>query len=94
MRIFPLKFFKVKGRSMEPSLFEGDYVLLRLTKNVKTGEIVVFERNGHEIIKRVSRIQDESLWVLGDNPKYSTDSRAYGWIERERVVGKVIWMIK
>ncbi len=94
MRLFPFKLFKVKGKSMEPTLKEGDYVLLRLTRRVKNGDLVVFNHGNKEMIKRVSKVEGSKLWVIGDNKSHSTDSRYFGWVDTKEVTGRVIWKIK
>jgi hypothetical protein len=31
------------------------------------------------------------MYVLGDNPLTSTDSRVFGWVEGKSVRAKIIW---
>lgn len=50
----------------------------------------MFERDGREQIKRVARIRGSEIYVLGDNPSRSTDSRSYGWIPRSKVIARVL----
>jgi type IV secretory pathway protease TraF len=40
------------------------------------------------IIKRVSTVNNNSIYVLGDNPKNSLDSRLFGDINKKQVIGK------
>ncbi len=82
--------YEVKGRSMEPSFKDGDRALLLKTKNIKKGDVVVFSTQERECIKRVSAIKENGLYVEGDNKSQSTDSRHYGAIKKEQVVGKLI----
>jgi len=93
MHIFPFKFFKVTGASMEPTLSQGDYVLVRFTNRINVGDIVVVKVKDNVVIKRVSKIHSEYFWVLGDNDTQSTDSRKYGWINFNQLIGKVVWKI-
>ncbi len=83
--------YEVKGRSMEPSLREGDRVLLLRTKNMKKGDVVVFAAAGRDCIKRVASVTRSSFFVEGDNKAESTDSRHYGAIHKKQVIGKVVW---
>ncbi|MGC1184996.1 MAG: nickel-type superoxide dismutase maturation protease [Candidatus Dormiibacterota bacterium] len=75
----------VAGRSMEPTLKEGAWVLVRRPRRVdpKLGQVVVVEhpqRPGFELIKRVSAVSRERrlLWVSGDNLGASSDSEGFG----------------
>jgi signal peptidase I len=74
---------------MEPTLHIGDRLLLdpRAFRShpPQLGEIVVFvdpEGSGTWFIKRIARpprpIPSGTLWLLGDEPKSSRDSRQFG----------------
>lgn len=95
---------KVKGSSMEPTLFNNDYVLGYRTDVFNTSDIVVANvkypssPNGQvTVIKRIESIIYESasprLFLTGDNKGYSIDSRdkAFGTVPIDQVIGKVIW---
>lgn len=81
---------------MEPSFKSSNYILASslpyLLKNPKAGDVVVLKKE-KLIIKRIDRIKDKKFFVRGDNLKASTDSRNFGWIKREEIVGKVIYKI-
>jgi len=47
--------------------------------------------NGLEKIKRIEKLKDNRLYILGDNPTASTDSRHFGWLRAEDVLAVVIW---
>jgi signal peptidase I len=93
---FPFSFFKVTGNSMEPTLSEGDYVFLLKTKQPKKNDIVVMRKPGSEkmIIKRVLNHKKNRIFVIGDNQEASTDSRSFGSINRQQVVGRVIFTLR
>lgn len=76
---------------MKPALNPGDIVLGKRRSIFKEGDVVMFDRDTREVIKRVSKIENNKVYVLGDNPTSSTDSRHYGWIEESRVKAKVVW---
>jgi signal peptidase I len=93
----------VLGRSMEPTLYEGERALFRYwpdgipeTEIGKAlGSIVLIRRSGERqgpelTIKRLKELLDTGLWVEGDNPDFSTDSRHYLTIPREDIVGRML----
>jgi signal peptidase I len=123
--------FQVRGSSMEPSLHDGQFVIVsRLSYQLgepQRGDIVVFEPpNGSsdDYIKRIIglpgehvEIRDGSVWidgrrleepyvnspigdfgtwelgpdeylVMGDNRANSSDSRSWGTLPRENIVGR------
>ena len=57
----------------------------------RVGDIVAIHMNGRDIIKRVEKIRKSEYFVAGDNKKESTDSRKFGWIEKEKIIGKAIF---
>ena len=91
---------KVQGSSMSPTLNDGDWLLVRwidsFAKTTATnrllGKVVVIEREnrpGIFLIKRLQKINGERFWVEGDNAE-SDDSRGWGWIPSNEIVGVVI----
>ncbi len=88
--------FRIAGWSMAPALSDGDEVVVRpgAQRHVTVGDLVLakhpYQRDVH-IVKRVARITDDGrYYLLGDNPHESTDSRAFGALRPERILGKVI----
>src|SRR3954453_18809107 len=71
----------VRGRSMEPTLRDGDLVVTRRDAVVRPGDVVVAEflaRAGHLVVKRAVRREDGGWWLEGDNAALTDDSRTYG----------------
>jgi nickel-type superoxide dismutase maturation protease len=82
-----------EGRSMNPTLKDGEVVLVDRAAAIGVGDIVVarhpFENT--EVVKRVARITDRGdYFLVGDNPDDSIDSRDYGAVTREYLKGKVV----
>ena len=78
---------EVTGTSMTPTLSPGDRVLFRRIgrRPIRVGSIVLLvdPRDGvTEVIKRVTTVDGQVAWVVGDNPGASTDSRTFGWVPR------------
>ena len=100
-RAFPL--VEVKGNSMYPTYNDGDILIsLRLPffTRFKIGSVYVYKPPYESdemkyVIKRLHKFNEKGyLYFLGDNLAYSQDSRNYGYIERERVVCKILFRIK
>ncbi len=84
--------FKVSGHSMEPNLKEGQEILVSslpyFFREPKVGEVIAFKNGDKFIVKRIRKVLGERLQVKGDN---KGDSKDFGWIEREKIIGKVIY---
>jgi phage repressor protein C with HTH and peptisase S24 domain len=77
---------------MLPSLRPGTIVLaVPFTGVVSVGLVVICTQNNREIIKRVTNIKKGAVFLTGDNPGASTDSRHFGWVEGDKVTAKVVW---
>jgi hypothetical protein len=79
---------------MAPRLHHGDQLLvwMRRPRRLRPGMVVVIELPAAPLsVKRVTRVQaDGALWVQGDNPLGSTDSRQLGAVAAARVRGRVL----
>lgn len=91
------KRFRVTGNSMLPLLKPQEEVLIdpRIDPNQppKEGEIVVAQhptKSNLQLIKRVASVsEDGRLFLEGDNLAESTDSRVFGRVKLEQIVGRV-----
>ena len=93
----------VSGDSMAPVLREGDWVFGIPAGSghepVPAGDIVVARHPfilDKLLIKRVQSITENGLFLVGDNPGSSTDSRTLGPIPWSHLVAKVttVWPAK
>lgn len=83
---------------MAPRLPSGALVVARPIDGMtplRIGDVVVARRPDRpelEIIKRIQAIDgDGAIFLVGDNPSSSTDSRQFGAVPRERIVARVRW---
>jgi len=91
------KRFRVVGNSMLPLLKPGEEVLIdpaiNQTQSPQIGDLVVAQHpreDNLQLIKRVSFISEEGrFFLIGDNPEESTDSRSFGSVGLEQIVGRV-----
>ncbi|OLQ51138.1 XRE family transcriptional regulator [Bacillus paralicheniformis] len=67
-----LFYLKAKGTSMEPTIPDGSYVLVREQPEVENGEIAAVLVNGdtEATLKRIKR-QGDIVILMPDNPNYS-----------------------
>ena len=83
---------RVVGVSMHPNLRPGKILYATsVIRKLYPGEVVVVRHHGREKVKRIERVQDNKVFVIGDNLVSSTDSRHFGWIDSGDIVGKVLW---
>jgi nickel-type superoxide dismutase maturation protease len=90
--------FRVTGSSMLPLLQPGDEVLVdpHAYKQIvpQVGDIVVSRhpyRVDVRLVKRVTAILSDGRCVLeGDNPSDSTDSRSFGAVTLQHILGRVV----
>lgn len=83
--------FRVAGPSMAPALPDGTTVLVR-SQVPAHGDVVVVRLPDTDrvVVKRVQRVEpDGRLFLRGDGER-TTDSRDYGAVPAERVVGVVV----
>ena len=88
----PVTIREISGHSMMPVLPPGTLVFgLKWFRNIKPGDVVIFLHEGKEKIKRVSELEENRVYLLGDHEEASTDSRQFGWLDIDTVIAKVIW---
>ena len=83
----------IKGDSMWPKLNDGDIVECDeyTGQDIELKSIIVFKhpfKDSVTCVKRVSRINEDRLFVEGDNPDplASEDSHNFGWVSKSLVI--------
>lgn len=84
----------VSGYSMYPTLDNNQFVVCNILENYKIGDIVVVDSSSflseNYIVKRIIDIDEEgNLFLQGDNTPVSYDSRYFGYISPDLVLGVV-----
>ena len=82
-----------EGSSMEPSIMDGDKVVIEPTPDVEDGEVaaVLVDDQNKATLKRIKHIGD-SIWLMPDNRDYDPivlDAQHPG-----RIIGKAIKLIR
>jgi len=90
---------------MLPAYRDGDWLVvswingataLSAAGDSMVGKAVVVEREerpGIFLVKRVKKFNSQQYWVEGDASE-STDSRTWGWISSQEIVGVVLFRYK
>lgn len=85
---------RVVGPSMEPALRNGDWWLVRRGHRIAPGDVALLRhplRRDLVMVKRVIRAEADGWWVEGDNPDFSDDSRTFGVVASEDILGRLWW---
>lgn len=81
----------VRGRSMQPTLLDGDRLLVRYDAVPRQGRLVVVRLpDGVVAVKRAVHRGPDGWWVERDNPAEGVDSWSVGAISDENVIGRVV----
>src|SRR5579859_651956 len=80
------------GESMEPSIQNGDLLLVDTTDTrFHSFGVYVIEIAGERLVKRVQPKLDGSLTLISENPAYEADHVPPGETGAVQIVGKVLW---
>jgi signal peptidase I len=90
----------VRGESMVPTLQAGDRAVAIRPLRVRPGHLVVLRdpsQPSRTLVKRALWLGWQPrfrrvVWVEGDNPAASTDSRDFGSIPRRQVRAVLVWI--
>ena len=84
----------VRGRSMEPTLQDGDRFVVEYDRLPRAGDLVVVRLPERPLaVKRATRREPEGWWVERDNPAEGVDSWAVGAVADQDVVAVLRWRI-
>jgi phage repressor protein C with HTH and peptisase S24 domain len=79
---------EVQGDSMEPTLRDGDEILVdRNAKALRAG-VFVIRLDDVLLVKRLAPAPGDAIEVISDNPAYGRTVRGRGDVE---VIGRVVW---
>ncbi|MFT4263938.1 MAG: S24/S26 family peptidase [Nocardioides sp.] len=82
---------RVRGRSMEPGLHDGDLLLVRYAVTPVPGRVVVARfADGTVAVKRAVERRDRGWWLLSDNAAEGVDSRHRGAVPEADVLAVVV----
>jgi nickel-type superoxide dismutase maturation protease len=95
--LLPLGRYQVEGESMLPEVSPGERVLVNKAAywlgKPSSGDLVVLRdpRDSNRLLlKRLAVLEGDRWHVVGANASASTDSRTFGTVGRESLVGKVL----
>jgi len=84
-------FAVVRGRSMEPTVYDGDRLVVRHGGVPRAGHLVVVRLpEGVVAVKRATRREPGAWWVERDNPRTGVDSWVVGAIADRDVLAVVV----
>ena len=84
--------FAVRGDSMDPTITDGDFVLIdRSQKKVVVGNIYAFRIENAIMVKRLQPMGDRRIKVMSDNKLYESYELDLGTGDIE-IVGQIIWI--
>lgn len=83
---------QIKGQSMEPRIYEGDVVIVRVQPTAETGDLAVVIVNGDEATVKKVKFLPEGILLQPFNPAYQPFFYSKTDIENKpvRIFGKVV----
>ncbi len=95
--LLPFGLIDVAGPSMVPTLLHGDQVVVRYGARVRPGAVVLVRhplRQDLLVVKRAADRRPGGWWLLSDNQFVENDSREYGAVPPDLVLGRVLLRIR
>jgi phage repressor protein C with HTH and peptisase S24 domain len=82
----------VRGRSMEPTLYDGDHLVVVYGGRPRPGRLAVVRLPGAPLsVKRLAFLDGPGWWVERDNPAEGVDSWQVGAVPDTDVVATVLF---
>lgn len=84
---------RIKGRSMEPRICEGDVVIVRKQSDVESGDVAIVLVNGNEAtVKKVKKTEEGIMLIANNMDVYSPHFYSNKEIKElpVQVIGKVV----
>ena len=86
-----LALLDIRGDSMEPTLADGDMVLIDRTRTGQASGIYVLNISGELVAKRLILQPGGTVEIRSDNPLYGARVVADAALDQLVVVGRVVW---
>ena len=87
-------YLRATGNSMEPRIYEGDYVLVHIQEDVESGELAVVVIDGEEgTLKKVIK-KGDAVILQAFNPEYPPRIFTGSEINQLCIVGKVVQLMR
>lgn len=83
-----LPVLQIAGTSMEPSLMDGDVVVLVKTNKLKTGDLCAFYYSNKILIKRIIGVPGNYLWINDDGTVFLNGSELQEPYVSEKALGE------
>ncbi len=88
---------RIVGQSMVPTLLEGQFVLVDERRRPEPGQLALARHPDHAdrlVVKRVASVgRDQYYELMSDNREAGTDSRQWGPVAPDAVVGTVTLLL-
>jgi len=92
LQISKCALIKAKGDSMEPTIHDGDLLLVDTSIDaIKDDSIYIVQTEHHLIVKRIQQDWDGSLIVISDNPRYEKRIIGSEQVKEVKIAGRVRW---
>lgn len=83
-----LPVLQISGTSMEPTLYNGDIIILLKTKEYKQGELCSFAYENKYLIKRIIGTPGDSIEIDGEGQVYVNGTLLYEPYATEKALGE------